>query len=94
MQVLVSPRQMHRPAEQSIAPQHSLLARHGAPAPVQHRKVPRSTAQCSPAQQLSSLVHTVVLAGARHVVVGGRQVPAVHTRPGQQSEPSQGIPLP
>lgn len=39
-------------------------------------------------------MHTVRLAGARHVVVGGRQVPAVHTSPGQQSFPSQGIPLP
>ena len=94
MHVLVRPRHTHRPPLHSIAPQHSELARQGAPPPVQQRSVPRSTAQWSPAQQLCSLVHTVVLAGGRQVAFGGRHVPAVQTSPGQQSLPSQGISLP
>lgn len=92
MQVLVRPRQRQRPAAHSIAPQHSLLALHGAPAPVQQRNVPRSVAQWSPAQHARSLVHAVRLPGARHAVVGDRQVPAAQVSPGQQSAPSQAIP--
>lgn len=92
MHELVSPRQRQRPAAQSIAPQHSELALHGAPAPVQHRSVPRRVAQWSPAQQASSLVHTVVLPGAMQVELAARQAPALHVSPGQQSFPSQGRP--
>lgn len=76
-----------------MAPQHSALVLHGAPPPVQQRKVPRSVAQCRPAQHAVSLVQTVVLPGARQVVVGARQAPPVQVRPGQQSLPSQGMPV-
>lgn len=93
MHELVSPRHRHRPAAQSIAPQHSALLLQAAPAPVQQRRVPRRVAQCRPAQHADSLVHTVRLPGARQVVVGGRQVPPVQVSPGQQSFPSQGIPV-
>lgn len=92
MQLLVRPRQRQRPAAQSIAPQHSELALQGAPAPVQQRSVPRSVAQCSPAQQLDSLVQTVVLPGVMQVEVGARHAPPLHTSPGQQSLPAQGVP--
>lgn len=49
-------------------------------------------AQCRPAQHAVSLVQTVVLPGARHVVVGARQAPPVQVSPGQQSLPSHGRP--
>ncbi len=87
----VSPlfRHTQRPPAQSIAPQHSALDEHALPAPVQHRRVPRSSAHRSPAQHSLSAVHAAVSRGAWHVVVVARHVPAEHVSPGQQSLPAQ-----
>lgn len=87
----VSPllRHTQRPPAQSIAPQHSALDAHALPAPVQHRRVPSSSAHRRPAQHSESAAHAAVSRGAWHVVVGARQVPDEQVSPGQQSAPAQ-----
>lgn len=85
LQLVPASRQAQRPATQSIAPQHSELARQPPRAPVQHRRVPRRVAQRRVPQHWSSEAQTVVLPGPRQVVDGGRQRPPVQVLPGQQS---------
>jgi hypothetical protein len=80
-------RHWQRPALQSIEPQQSPLVRQALPAPVQQRRPPKSTLHRRPKQHWLSLVQAVMSPGRRHVVVGGRQRPALQLRPGQQSEP-------
>lgn len=85
-------RHWHLPPAHSIVPQHSELARHALPGPVQHRIVVARVAQRRPEQHCASPVQSVGSVAVRHDVLMAVHIPLLQVSPGQQSLPTHDSP--